>query len=158
MTVRGVLRLIGLATSLVLLAAAPRGAAAQEPIRFGAPLALTGPVSSFGTQDKRALDIAIEEINKAGGVNGRPLEPIYVDTGGKPDSARSTVERLSQRPKHDFRPHGTRSTSVTWCWPKRMGPCRGGGRLCRSRNEAIRSRSNGAIISSCRRSRAAATR
>jgi branched-chain amino acid transport system substrate-binding protein len=98
MTVRGVLRLTGLATSLVLLAAAPRGAAAQEPIRFGAPLALTGPVSSFGTQDKRALDIAIEDINKAGGVNGRPLEPIYVDTGGKPDSARSTVERLSQRP------------------------------------------------------------
>jgi branched-chain amino acid transport system substrate-binding protein len=97
MTMRGVLRLIGLVAPLVLLAAASREAAAQEPIRFGAPLALTGPVSSFGTQDKRALDIAIEEINKAGGVNGRPLEPVYVDTGGKPDTARSSVERLSQR-------------------------------------------------------------
>jgi branched-chain amino acid transport system substrate-binding protein len=98
MTIRRVLRLIGLAAPLVLLAATPRDAAAQEPIRFGAPLALTGPVSSFGTQDKRALEIAIEELNKAGGINGRPLEPVYVDTGGKPDTARSTVERLSQRP------------------------------------------------------------
>jgi branched-chain amino acid transport system substrate-binding protein len=74
------------------------GAQDKQPIRFGAPLALTGPVSSFGTQDKRALDIAIEEINKSGGIDGRPLEPVYVDTGGKPDVARSAVERLSQQP------------------------------------------------------------
>jgi len=79
--------------------AGPRPAAAQsrEPLRFGAPLALTGPVSSFGTQDQKALDIALEEINKAGGVKGRPLEAVYVDTAGKPDVTRSTVERLSQR-------------------------------------------------------------
>ena len=73
-------------------------AQSKEPIRFGAPLALTGPVSSFGAQDKKALDIAIEEINKAGGINGRPLEPVYVDTASKPDTTRSTVERLAQRP------------------------------------------------------------
>jgi branched-chain amino acid transport system substrate-binding protein len=98
MTIRGAFRLLAMAASLVLVVASLRESAAQEPIRFGAPLALTGPVSSFGTQDKRALDIAIEEINKAGGVNGRPLEAVYVDTGGKPDTARSSVERLSQRP------------------------------------------------------------
>jgi branched-chain amino acid transport system substrate-binding protein len=88
------------AVALAGLLVAPVTSEAQtpQPIRFGAPLALTGPVSSFGAQDKRAFDIAIEEINKAGGINGRPLEPVYVDTGGKPDAARSAVERLSQQP------------------------------------------------------------
>jgi branched-chain amino acid transport system substrate-binding protein len=93
-------QILAAATVLAGLVFASGAAESQDkqPIRFGAPLALTGPVSSFGAQDKRAIDIAIEEINKAGGVNGRPLEPVYVDTGGKPDVARSAVERLSQQP------------------------------------------------------------
>jgi branched-chain amino acid transport system substrate-binding protein len=96
----GMLRTIAAVSSLIFVFAAAREAAAQDktPIKFGAPLALTGPVSSFGAQDKRAIDIAIEEINKAGGINGRPLEPVYVDTGGKPDTARSAMERFSQEP------------------------------------------------------------
>jgi branched-chain amino acid transport system substrate-binding protein len=78
----------------------PQNVAAQDksPIRFGAPLALTGPVSSFGAQDKRAIDIALDEINRAGGINGHPLEAVYVDTGGKPDTARSAMERFAQQP------------------------------------------------------------
>jgi len=84
--------------ALSAFAASDRAQAqSKEPIRFGAPLALTGPVSSFGAQDRKAIEIAIEEINKAGGVGGRPLEPVYVDTGGKPDAARSAAERFSQR-------------------------------------------------------------
>ncbi len=94
--VSGLLIVLALAWGVVAPERSP--AQSKEPIRFGAPLALTGPVSSFGTQDKKALDIAIEEINKAGGINGRPLEPVYVDTASKPDTTRSTVERLSQRP------------------------------------------------------------
>jgi branched-chain amino acid transport system substrate-binding protein len=101
MKVGGMLRAVATAMSLVFVIAVPSESTAQgkEPIRFGAPLALTGPVSSFGAQDKRAIDIAIEEINKSGGINGRPLEPVYVDSGGKPDTARSAVERFSQQPE-----------------------------------------------------------
>lgn len=100
MNTHRMLRALAAVLSLIFVFAASHDAAAQDktPIRFGAPLALTGPVSSFGAQDKRAIDIAIEEINKAGGINGRPLEPVYVDTGGKPDTARSAMERFSQQP------------------------------------------------------------
>lgn len=101
MNVRKTLRALPIVLSLGFVVSASHESVAQskEPIRFGAPLALTGPVSSFGAQDKRAIDIAIEEINKAGGINGRPLEPVYVDTGGKPDTARSSAERFSQQPE-----------------------------------------------------------
>ncbi|MSP31596.1 MAG: ABC transporter substrate-binding protein [Pseudolabrys sp.] len=100
MNVHRILRALATMLLLIFVFAASRDAVAQDksPIRFAAPLALTGPFSSFGAQDRRAIDIAIQEINKAGGINGRPLEPEYADTGGKPDTARSALERFSQQP------------------------------------------------------------
>jgi len=45
-----------------------------EPIKIGALLDLTGPFASLGKEQQIALDLTIEEINAAGGVNGRPIE------------------------------------------------------------------------------------
>jgi branched-chain amino acid transport system substrate-binding protein len=49
------------------------------PIKIGWLGPLTGDVSSVGTADKQAGEIAVKEINDAGGINGRPLEVVYED-------------------------------------------------------------------------------
>src|SRR5215210_4403598 len=56
----------------------------REPIRIGLAGSLSDPV---GLPMKRAAELAVEEINAQGGVNGRPLELIERDDYADPDSA-----------------------------------------------------------------------
>lgn len=49
------------------------------PIRIGASLPLSGEVASFGEFTKAGIDLALKEINDAGGINGRMLEVVYED-------------------------------------------------------------------------------
>lgn len=53
---------------------------AQDEIVLGAALALTGPVASGGTLQREALILAIEDINAAGGIGGKPLRIEFEDT------------------------------------------------------------------------------
>ena len=73
----------GLASTL------PRGAWASDagPIKLGAILPLTGPGAAVGTQQQRGLMFGVEQINKKGGIAGRPLEIAYEDDQGRPDQA-----------------------------------------------------------------------
>lgn len=50
-----------------------------EPIRIGAVLSLTGPAASYGESAKQGIDLAVEEINARGGMNGRLIEVMYED-------------------------------------------------------------------------------
>ena len=61
----------------------------SEPIRIGGILMLTGAGSTWGLNSQRGADLAIEEINNEGGINGRQLEIIYEDNQG--DDARVAV-------------------------------------------------------------------
>lgn len=72
-----------------LALALPRSAWGDEsgPIKLGAILPLTGPSAATGTQQQRGLIFGVEEINKKGGVAGRPLEIAYEDSQGRPDQA-----------------------------------------------------------------------
>ena len=55
-------------------------AMAQEPIRLGVPTAQSGPVGVADHQDwMNGVTLAVEEINAAGGVNGRMIEIDNVD-------------------------------------------------------------------------------
>ena len=56
----------------------------REPIRIGLAGSLSDPV---GIPMKRAAELAVEEINAKGGVQGRPLELIERDDYADPDSA-----------------------------------------------------------------------
>jgi branched-chain amino acid transport system substrate-binding protein len=67
---------------------------AQETIKIGVPLPLTGRHSPFGQHEKRALDLAIEEINAAGGVKGKKLEAVYADDQSKPEAAITAAQKL----------------------------------------------------------------
>jgi branched-chain amino acid transport system substrate-binding protein len=74
-----------------------RGAWAQgEPLRFGVADPLTGPSAIFGLDQMQAVRWAVEDINAAGGVNGRKLEAIIVDHQAKPDVGIAVVTRLIQ--------------------------------------------------------------
>ncbi len=58
--------------------------AAGEPIYIGVSGPLTGPNARYGEQWKKGFDLALEEINRRGGINGRPLVYIFEDSQSDP--------------------------------------------------------------------------
>ena len=86
------LRLIAMIASAVsVLIAVP--AVAQEPIRIGVLLPLTGPFAKNGLENWEAMQIARDMINERGGVNGRKIEYLQGDATN-PNAAISETERL----------------------------------------------------------------
>lgn len=65
-----------------------------EPVRLGLMPPLTGLVSLYGPEITWAAQIAVDEVNGAGGVLGRPIELIVQDDGSLPDTAVPAAERL----------------------------------------------------------------
>jgi branched-chain amino acid transport system substrate-binding protein len=73
---------------------------AASPIRIGSPLILSGAGGNYvGGAEKETLEMMAAEVNKAGGINGRPLEFIFYDEEGKPDVAVTVVKRLIEKDK-----------------------------------------------------------
>lgn len=93
------------ATALVHPAALAQGA----PVRIGGTLALTGPLSSVGLVHKLTGGIYVEELNKRGGLLGRPVEWVLKDDQSKADLTRTLYEQLVNSDKVDLLigPYGT---------------------------------------------------
>jgi urea transport system substrate-binding protein len=70
------------------------GADAAEPIRIGAVLPFSGGVELYGQQAKLGLDLAVKDINAAGGILGRPVTVIYADDKTRPASAVTAMRAL----------------------------------------------------------------
>jgi urea transport system substrate-binding protein len=73
------------------------GADAAGPIRVGAVLPFSGGVELYGRQAKLGLDLAVKDINAAGGILGRPVEVIYADDKTSPESAVTAMHALIER-------------------------------------------------------------
>jgi branched-chain amino acid transport system substrate-binding protein len=71
--------------------------AAGGTIKIGVPTVQTGQLSVFGIPQRKAAELAIEEINAAGGINGRRFEPFYEDTGGTVEQGVSVFQKLINR-------------------------------------------------------------
>jgi branched-chain amino acid transport system substrate-binding protein len=86
-------------------AATPSGA----PIRVGQTLSLTGPFAQTGLVHKITSEIYVEQLNKAGGLLGRPVEYVLLDDQSKPDVTRTLYEKLVTSDKVDLilGPYGT---------------------------------------------------
>jgi branched-chain amino acid transport system substrate-binding protein len=69
-------------------------AADKEAFSYGLVLPLTGAAAPFGIDQVKAHMWAVEEINAAGGANGRKLNPIVLDSQAKPDVGVAAVTRL----------------------------------------------------------------
>src|SRR3546814_5240649 len=81
-------KLLAGATMLASLAFAPL---AYADIVIGLIAPLTGPVAAYGTQVKNGVEVAIEEINKAGGINGEQVVLKVADDAGEPKQDRKST-------------------------------------------------------------------
>ncbi len=73
----------------------------SEPIKIGYLPALTGPSSSTGIGIGRGTELAVKEINDAGGINGRKIELMMRDTQSDPTKAVNGAAELIRRHKID---------------------------------------------------------
>jgi len=84
--------LAGSATSLL---------AADKTIKIGGLFPMSGPGSYFGAQDKQGVELALEQLNKAG-VNGYKFEVQYEDSSCSPLPATQAAKRLLDQFKPDI--------------------------------------------------------
>ena len=85
--------LVACAIAMLGLAALP--ATAADPIRIGWLSSLTGALSSAAIAENQGVQFAVEEINQAGGINGRKIELFTYDTQGDPTKAVNFAQRLA---------------------------------------------------------------
>ena len=94
MTTRRSLVFLAVAAVLFLSSGAPATGADAKTFKVGIPLPLTGAEAKFGEIEKQAYEMAVEEINAKGGVNGVKLVLDIQDSGGKPETATAIVEKF----------------------------------------------------------------
>lgn len=87
------------AVVIVGWAAATMAGPEEFPIKVGVVLPLTGDLSKFGSIEKNSFVMGLEEINAAGGVNGRPIELLFADDASKAEIGRSAGEKLIEQDK-----------------------------------------------------------
>jgi branched-chain amino acid transport system substrate-binding protein len=74
-------------------------AQAAEPVKVGLNDAMSGPFKSSGDRFKSGLELAIKDINKSGGLLGRPVELIVEDNQMKPEIAVQKVKKMVLKDK-----------------------------------------------------------
>ncbi len=77
-----------LAVALVL------AACQRQPIKLGGVFGLSGRHYDLGVSGRNGATLALEELNAAGGVGGRPLELLVKDDEQEPEAARRAVQAL----------------------------------------------------------------
>ncbi len=74
-------------------------ASTGDTIRVGVYGDTTGATSSFGVSTKNGIELAFDEINAAGGVNGKKFEMIFEDDQGSPEKAKTVISKLINQDK-----------------------------------------------------------
>ena len=91
-------------TALVLGAFAVQAA---EPIKIGSVLSVTGPAAFLGDPELKTLQMYVDDVNKKGGVIGRPLQLVHYDDGSDAGKANGFTKRLIDDDKVDVLVGGT---------------------------------------------------
>ena len=94
------------------LAVAAGHASANEPIKIGSVLSVTGPAAFLGDPELKTLQMYVEDINKKGGVLGRPLQLVHYDDGSDANKANGFAKRLIDDDKVDVLIGGTTTGST----------------------------------------------
>lgn len=81
---------------------APVHAQQKNPILIGATVPMTGPLSLTGKQYYNSLVMAEDDINKAGGIGGRPIKIAFEDTQASNSTAVNAFMKLAQETKPSF--------------------------------------------------------
>jgi len=100
---RTLLALLVITTLIVSFACERRGAGGNGgsagPILVGYYGDLSGRTSSFGQSTKNGVEMAADEINKAGGIDGRTIQIVTEDDQGEPNKAATVVTKLINQDK-----------------------------------------------------------
>lgn len=70
-------------------------AQSNSPIKIGAILSQTGPLSGISIAELKGVELAVEEINAAGGINGRKIELVNRDSASEPTKAVNHAKELA---------------------------------------------------------------
>jgi branched-chain amino acid transport system substrate-binding protein len=87
-------RVLVAAALIMFVAGGAQAADSKQPIKIGAMFALSGPAAHIGTPTKLVAEMVVAQINKAGGINGSPLELIIGDTESDPAKAASIAKKF----------------------------------------------------------------
>ena len=79
--------------SFALLAAAGSVQAQQAPIKIASLVELSGTGATAGTNFKNGIELAVKEINAAGGILGRKIENTVMDTQSNPGVAKGLAQK-----------------------------------------------------------------
>ena len=85
---------------------------AADPIKIGSILSVTGPAAFLGDPELKTMEMYIEDINKKGGVLGRPLQLVHYDDGSDASKANGFAKRLIDDDKVDIIVGGTTTGST----------------------------------------------
>jgi branched-chain amino acid transport system substrate-binding protein len=115
-------RFVGWGTGAIgamMLIPAPWRAAfgAEKPFRIGSEQPLSGAAADGGKTAVVGLQMAVDRINKKGGVNGRPVELVIVDDASSPAVARQKTEKMVQQDQIDAHVGGFLSNICLACMP-----------------------------------------
>ena len=101
---------LAVAVAVLVLGTGAGLQAAEEVVRIGNIIPLSGPSASVGQQGRNAREMAVEEINAAGGIKslgGAKLEMLYADSESKPEKGVAEAERMINTEKVHL---------LTGCW------------------------------------------
>lgn len=66
----------------------------KTPVTFGVSAAVTGQYAQYGEQFKQAFDLAVEEVNADGGIDGRPVRLKYQDSQSDPKQSVTVAQQF----------------------------------------------------------------
>jgi len=94
------MRIVRLLTVAVcILAVSATSVLAENRIKVGAILAVSGPASFLGAPESKTLEMMVDDINAKGGINGNKIDLIIKDTGASPEKAVSFAKQLIEEEK-----------------------------------------------------------
>ncbi len=99
---RALIKAGGAAGLAALLGNRPSWGAGETPIKIGLVDPITSTFAALGHSEIKGALFAEAEINKAGGVMGRPLQVLVEDSAGNPGTAVDKASRLLSQNKVDF--------------------------------------------------------
>jgi branched-chain amino acid transport system substrate-binding protein len=75
------------------------GGSSDDVIKIGANFELSGPVASYGQSNMKGVELAVEEINANGGIDGKQIELIKVDNKSEAAEATNAAIKLTSQDK-----------------------------------------------------------
>jgi branched-chain amino acid transport system substrate-binding protein len=88
-----------------------------KPFRIGTMQPLSGAAAIIGKTALVGVQMAADRINKAGGINGRPIELVIADYESKPDVGRRKAEKMAVEDNVDAHVGGVLSNVCLACMP-----------------------------------------